>query len=46
MLGGERFAYEFDATAPVSQALLAEVRRVAGDSSEADPGAAGDGGGM
>ena len=39
---GERFAYEFDAGAEASQALLAEVRRVAGDGPDGEPGTAPD----
>jgi hypothetical protein len=42
VVGGERFAYEFDATAPPSQALLSEVRRVAGDSPGIESGVAAD----
>ncbi|MGL6094784.1 MAG: hypothetical protein ACRC7O_03135 [Fimbriiglobus sp.] len=37
VFGGEPFAYEFDATAPASQALLAEVRRAARGSPAAEP---------
>ena len=34
---GEPFAYEFDASAPASQSLLAEVRRVASGGTDTEP---------
>lgn len=42
---GRDIHYEFDAGQPISQALLAELRRSIGDPDAAEPHAAADGGG-